>query len=111
MSCQDNNSKIEILQHNTARKIPAMHITLELAFKANIDFVLLQEPYIANDNMGTVSYPAYTAIIPTPSENVRPRVAVFARRDTKYSYTARPDIINDPDILILTILGRGLAPF
>jgi hypothetical protein len=72
---------------------------------------LLQEPYIANDNRGTVSHPAYTAIIPTPSENIRPRVAIFARKDTKYSYTARPDIINDPDLLILTISGRGVAPF
>ena len=87
-----------------------MHTTLELAFKANIDFVLLQEPYIASDNKGTVSYPAYTAIIPTPRENVRPRVAIFARKDTKYSYTARPDISNDPDLLVLTISGRGLAP-
>jgi hypothetical protein len=88
-----------------------MHTTLELVFRTNIDFVLLQEPYIANDNRGTVSHPAYTAILPTPRENIRPRVAIFARKDTKYSYTARPDIIDDPDLLILTISGRGVAPF
>ena len=87
-----------------------MHTTLELAFKADIDFVLIQEPYIANNNRGTVSHPAYIAILPTLSENIRPRVAIFARKDTKYSYTTRPDILNDPNLLILTISGRGLAP-
>jgi len=86
-----------------------MHTTLEIAYKANIDFVLLQEPYIADDNRGTVSHPAFTAILPATRE-IRPRVAIYARKDTIYSYTARPDIINDPDILVLTISGKDLAP-
>ena len=88
-----------------------MHISLELAFKTYIDFVLFQEPYIASDNRGTVSHLAYTAIVPPPNGNTRPRVAIFARKDTIYSYTARPDITSDPDILIITVLGRGLALF
>jgi len=95
------NSKIEIIQHNIARLPPIMYTCLELAYKAKIDFVLIQEPWIAEDNIGTVSYPAYTAILPQRKENTRPRVAIFARKDTKFSYTARPDITVDPNILVL----------
>ena len=88
-----------------------MYTCLELAYKAEIDFVLIQEPWIAEDNIGMVSHPAYTAILPPRNENVRPRAAIFARKDTKYSYTARPDITTDPDILILQVSGPGLEPF
>jgi hypothetical protein len=89
-----------------------MYICLELAFKATIDFILIQEPWIANNNIGIVSYPAYITILPAikENENIRPRVAIFARKDTRYSYTARPDIIHDPDILMLHISGHGLKP-
>jgi hypothetical protein len=58
-----------------------------------------------------VSHPAYLVILPPGKENIRPRVAIFARKDTKYSYTARPDITIDPDILVLQISGPGLEPF
>jgi hypothetical protein len=78
-----------------------MHSCLEIAFKANIDFILIQEPWIARDNIGTVSYPAYISILPTKKEEIRPRVTIFARKNTSYSYIARPDIIIDSDILIL----------
>jgi hypothetical protein len=88
-----------------------MYSCLEMAFKANIDFVLIQEPWIARDNIGTVSHPAYISILPTRKEEIRPRVAIFARKNTPYSYIARPDIIIDSDILILQISGSGIKSF
>jgi len=106
-----NHLKIEITQYNTARQVQIMHSCLEIAFKANIDFVLIQEPWIARDNIGTVSHPAYISILPPRKENIRPRVAIFARKNTPYSYTARPDISTDSDILILQIAGPGISPF
>jgi hypothetical protein len=108
---QNNNSKIEIIQHNTARQILVMHSCLEIAFNANIDFVLVQEPWIARDNIGTVSHPAYISILPTRKEEIRPRVAIFARKNTPYSYTATSDVTTDSDILILQISGLGIKPF
>ena len=90
-----NIHKIEIYQHNTARSIPIMHTVLELALEATIDFVLIQEPYIANDNRGTVSHPAYIAILPRPRDDIRPRVAIYARKDTAFKYTARPGRTTD----------------
>ena len=107
----NNIQKIEIYQHNTARSIPIMHTVLELALEATIDFVLIQEPYIASDNRGTVSHPAYIAILPRPRDDIRPRVAIYARKDTAFKYTARPDIIDDSDVLALTVSGDSIAPF
>jgi len=98
---QNNNSKIEIIQHNTARQIPVIYSYLEIAFRANIDFILIQEPWITNDNIGTVSHPAYIGILPPLKKGIRPRVAIFARKNTPYSFTARPDISNNSDTLIL----------
>jgi hypothetical protein len=51
--------------------------------------------------MGTVSHLAYISILPSKKEGIRPRIAIFIRKNTPYSYTARPDISNDLDILIL----------
>jgi hypothetical protein len=82
-----------------------------MAFKANIDFILIQEPWITSDNMGTVSHPAYISILPPRKEGIRPRVAIFTRKNTPYSYTARPDIFKDSDILILQVSGPGISPF
>jgi hypothetical protein len=105
-----SNYKVEIAQHNTYRQAPVMHTCLELAHRMRVDFVLIQEPWIADDNRGIVSHPAYIGILPATRDNIRPRVAIYARRDTRYSYTARPDITNDPDILVLQVSGPGLEP-
>jgi hypothetical protein len=88
-----------------------MHSCLEIAFKANIDFILIQEPWIASDNIGTVSHPTYIYILPPRKEGIRPRVAIFARKNTPNSYTAGPDISSNPDILILQVSGPGINPF
>jgi hypothetical protein len=61
--------------------------------------------------MGTVFYPAYISILPSRKEGIRSRVVIFVRKNTPYSYTARPDISNDSDILILQISGLEISPF
>jgi hypothetical protein len=88
-----------------------MQTCLERAFKANIDFVLIQEPWIAQDYKGTVSHPAYISILPNFIEGIRPRVAIFALKVTSYSYTARPDLANDPDLFILQVSSSTISPF
>jgi hypothetical protein len=88
-----------------------MYSCLEIAFKANIDFILIQESWIASDNIGTVFYPAYICILSPRKEGIRLKVAIFARKNTPNSYTARPDIFSNPDILILQVSGPGISPF
>jgi hypothetical protein len=61
--------------------------------------------------MGTVSHPVYIGILPSRREGIRPRVAIFTRKNTLYSYIARPDISNNLDILILQVSGPGISPF
>jgi hypothetical protein len=61
--------------------------------------------------MGTVSYLAYISILPSRKEGIRPKVAIFTRKNTPYSYTARPDISNNSDILILQIFRPEISPF
>jgi hypothetical protein len=51
--------------------------------------------------MGTVFHLAYINILPFRKEGIRPRIAIFVRKNTPYSYIARPNISNDLDILIL----------
>jgi len=64
MNRRDNsNTKVEIIQYNIARLTLVMHTCLELIYKAKIDFILIQEPWIVEDNIGTVLYPAYIAIL------------------------------------------------
>ena len=107
---KENNSKIEIMQYNTARSIPIMHSCLESAFQAKTDFLLIQEPWIAEDNKGTISHPAFESILPQ-KQDIRPRVIIYIRKASIYKYCARPDIISDSDIIILNISGPGVKDF
>jgi hypothetical protein len=61
--------------------------------------------------MGTVFYLTYINILPSRKEGIQPRVAIFTRKNTPYSYTARPDISNDLDILILQVSGPEISSF
>jgi hypothetical protein len=61
--------------------------------------------------MGTVSHPTYINILPSRKEGIRPKIAIFTRKNTPYSYTARPNISNNSDILILQVSGPEISPF
>jgi len=75
----NTNSRIFIMQHNTARSTNIMHSYLEIAIKSTIDFVLIQEFWIAIDNITTISHAAYYCIL-SNSQNIRSRVAIYARK-------------------------------
>src|SRR5919205_978226 len=105
-----NHSKISILQHNTGRISNAMHSVLETALKSSIDFVLIQEPWIANDNITTVSHSAYYCILPS-SQNIRPRVAIYARKQANLTYCQRNDLVNDSDIIIIDVSSSNIETF
>ena len=84
----DTSTRISIMQHNTAKTPEIMHTTLELAKESSIDFVLIQEPWIAfqNNSLLHISHPSYHCILPSISNNIRPRVAIYARKQLKYNY-------------------------
>jgi len=109
----ENHSKILIMQHNTARNPNVMYSCLEIAKESATDFVLMQEPWIEIDNNAvyTISHPSYHCILPTIVSNIRPRVSIYARKQSKFSFCQRTDLTLDSDILIIDISGPKMEPF
>ena len=104
-------SRISILQHNAAKMKEAMYSILETATRFLVDFVILQEPWIAKDNISTISQSAYYCILPTISNNIRPRVAIYARKQSRYSFCHRTDLTADTDIIIIDVSGPDIETF
>ncbi len=105
-----NHFKISIMQHNCARKTANMYTCLEIGLERNIDFILVQESWIAKDNIYTISHTAYHIILPEFCD-IRPRVAVFAKKDLIHQFCYRSDLCKDSDIIILDILNSEIPDF
>src|SRR6266498_2067386 len=89
-----NYFKISIIQHNCARITANIYIYLEIGLERNIDFILIQELWIAKNNIYIIFHTAYHTIL---SEfcDVRPRVAVFAKKDLIHQFCYRSDLCKD----------------
>lgn len=103
-------SSILFLQNNVARKQEAMISCLEIGVELKIDFVLFQEPWVSKDNSLTISHPSYNALLPEPKD-IRPRVAIFYRKLSRFQFCQRNDICQDSDIIIIDILGTKIKDF
>jgi hypothetical protein len=110
-----NSSKISILQHNTNRSSIIMYSYLEIAIESYTDFVLIQEPWIAFDNFSnaayTISHPAYHCILPSTTNNIRPRVAIFARKQANYKICYKSNLTSDSDIIIIDVSADNIETF
>ncbi len=75
----NNYFKISIIQYNCVRNTANIYICLEIGLKRNIDFIFIQESWIAQDNIYIIFYITYHTIL---SEfcDVRPRVTVFVKK-------------------------------
>ncbi len=71
------------MQYNCARNTVNIYIYLEIGLERNIDFILIQELWIAQDNIYIISHTTYHIILPEFCD-IRPRVAVFAKKDLIY---------------------------
>src|SRR6266536_1811721 len=105
-----NHFKISIMQYNCARNTVNIHTCLEIGLERNIDFILVQELWIAQDNIYIISYTTYHTIL---SEfcDVRSRVAVFVKKDLIHQFCYRSDLYKDNDIIILDILNSEIPDF
>src|SRR6266513_6045808 len=99
---QNATSRIQFLQQNVDNNGSTMHTCLQIGLELNIDFVLFQEPFVNTDSMTTISHSAYYYIIPE-SEKIRPRVMIFAKKNSRFQFCQRLDICYDTDILIIDI--------
>ncbi len=99
------SGKIQFIQHNTNKNPHVMHTCLDYAIKLKIDFVAFQEPYIAKDNIIIISHSAFYCILPS-TQNIRPRVMIFARKQSRFDFCLRSDICTDNDVLIIDIIDK-----
>src|SRR5215469_16766783 len=106
------SSEIRFLQNNVGR-VPAYMVTcLEIGLELDTDFILFQEPYIYEDNttisptFDTISHPAYDVILPS-SSLIRPRVAIFHRKLSRFRFCQRDDL-SSSDLLVIDILGSQI---
>src|SRR6266498_2810877 len=106
----NNYFKISIIQHNCARKTANIYIYLEIGLERNIDFILIQELWIAKDNIYTIFYTAYHTILPE-FYDIRSRVAVFVKKNLIYQFCYRSDLCKDNNIIILDILNSEILDF
>src|SRR6266511_4375601 len=105
-----NYFKISIMQYNCVRNTVNMHICLEIGLERNIDFILIQEPWIAQDNIYIISYTTYHTIL-LEFCNIRSRVAVFAKKNLIHQFSYRSDLCKDSNIIILDILNSEIPDF
>src|ERR1700730_11993850 len=100
------NSEIKFLQHNVATKSDYMISCLETGIDLGIDFILFQEPYIRTGT--TISHPSFNIILPnssaSSSSSLRPRVAIFHRKLSRFQFCQRDDL-STSDLLVIDILG------
>src|SRR6266496_2185268 len=100
-----DNGKILFLQHNTNTNSHVMHTCLEYGIENQIDYILFQEPWFAKDNITTISHYAYYCIVPE-YQNIRSRVVIFARKQSRYQFCLRSDICSDSDLLVIDIIDK-----
>src|SRR6266536_2041803 len=106
----NNHFKISIIQYNCARITANIYIYLEIGLERNIDFILIQELWIAKDNIYIISHTAYHIILPEFCD-VRSKVAVFAKKNLIYQFYYRSDLCKDNNIIILDILNSEILDF
>ncbi len=98
------------MQHNCARNIVNMYIYLEIGLERNIDFILIQELQIAQDNIYIIFYTTYHIIL-LEFCDIRSRVIIFAKKDLIYQFYYRSNLCKDSDIIILDILNSEIPDF
>ena len=97
------NPEIKFLQTNMATSPNYMVSCLETGIDLGIDFILFQEPYIRNGT--TISHPSFNVILPNSnSSSLRPRVAIFHRKLSRFQFCQRDDL-STSDLLVIDILG------
>ena len=89
-----------------------MYSCLEIAIKSSIDFVLIQESWIAfnNNAVFTISHLSYYCIL-SNTLDIRPRVAIFARKLVNYQFCYRTDLTSDSDMIIIDVSDEDIETF
>src|SRR5947208_16792263 len=99
------NDKILFLQHNSNTNAHIMHTCLEYSIENQIDYILFQESWFAKNNITIISHYAYYCIV-SEYQNIRSRVIIFVRKQSRYQFCLRSDICSDSDLLVINIINK-----
>ena len=80
-----SSSRIQFLQQNVDKNGNKMHTCLQIGLELNIDFVVFQESFININLIITILHLAYYCIMPK-SEKIRPRIMIFARKNSRFQF-------------------------
>ena len=72
-------SSIKILQVNLNRNPSATESALETAIELKADLIVIQEPWVTNDNARSIAHQSFTQILP-PDNGLRPRTLVYVSK-------------------------------
>jgi exonuclease III len=112
---KNDRKPLRIFQANVGKIPPAHDCALALADSERYDIVLLQEPWTARTDARslTKTHPAYDAFTPVEvwnSNDTRPRVMTYVRRDPRLlADQIRP--FQTRDVLWLTVNGMTVVKF
>ena len=105
----NTNQYIKLLSVNVGRSSTAHTISLETAFRTNIDMLLLQEPYTSRDPTRriTCTHPSFECFTPVDDWSLRPRVLIYTKKNSGLTIIqTRPEISPDQrsgDIIFLKV--------
>jgi hypothetical protein len=112
-----NSHPTRVLQLNAARSNTRMHGILNDDEFAEFDIILFQEPWYGRIGLersavssagepiyGTISNAAWDGFIPSNATQDNPaRVATYVRKRSRIAARPRPDIIETPDIMCISL--------
>src|SRR5205809_311194 len=70
-----------------------------------INYILIQKSLFAKDNITIISHFAYYCIV-SEYQNIRLRVVIFARKQSRYQFCLRSDICSNNDLLVIDIIDK-----
>ena len=101
-----SSSKLAFLQQNVNRNSLIIHSCLQIGLEQQVDFVLFQELQDKDAYERGIllpTHPSYYCILPA-DRSVCPRVAIYARKLSRFQAQLRPDICSDPDLLVVDVI-------
>ena len=97
------SSSIKILQVNLNRSAPATESALETAIDHEADLIVIQEPWVTDDNTRSIAHQSFTQILP-PDNNLRPRTLVYVSKAFRPLASLVISSPKDPDLLAIDII-------
>jgi hypothetical protein len=96
-------TNIRILQVNLNRNAPATESALEIAIELKADLMVIQEPFLTDDNTRSIAHQSFTQILP-PDTGYRPRTLIYVSKTFRPLVSLATSSPKDPDFLVIDII-------